>query len=74
MGIHFRKIRNLRKILILTKTRLSRLKKWDEEFALKYTSEIRLITYKEMQTLFPHSTIWKEKIFIFSKSFVAHNL
>ena len=59
---------------ILTKTRLSRLKKWDEEFALKYTSEIRLITYKEMQNFFPHSTIWKEKIFIFSKSFVAHNL
>lgn len=35
--------------------------------------EIQLLSHSEMQRLFPESTIWEEKLLIFSKSFVAHN-
>lgn len=61
------------KLFILTKTKLSRLKKWDQKFAEQYVNEIRLLNIKEMTILFPKSKIYYEKIFCFNKSFTAHN-
>ena len=61
------------KYWILTKTKLSRLKKWDEKFAKQYLQEIRLISEKEMKTLFPTSKIYFEKFLGLNKSFTAHN-
>lgn len=59
---------------ILTKTKLSRGKKWDPEFAKGYLEEIRLLSLKEMKHLFPGSAIWKEKFMLGNKSFILHNL
>ncbi|MDA7707924.1 class I SAM-dependent methyltransferase [Flavobacteriaceae bacterium] len=61
------------KYLILTKTKLSRLKKWDKNFAKQYINEIRLLSLKEMKILFPKSKIYFEKFFGMNKSFTAHN-
>lgn len=61
------------KYLILTKTKLSRLKKWDENFAHQYIKEIRLINLKEMKELFPNSKIYFEKFMGMNKSFTMHN-
>ncbi len=58
---------------VLLKTPLSRGRKWDKAFATQYVDEIRLLSYNEMQTLFPSSKIYKEKFFGMSKSFTAHN-
>jgi hypothetical protein len=41
--------------------------------ARKQVDEIKLLSRTEMSRLFPESTIWEEKLLIFSKSFVAHN-
>jgi predicted SAM-dependent methyltransferase len=61
------------KYFILTKTKLSRLKKWDKNFAIQYINEIRLLSEKETKTLFPKSTIYYEKFFGMNKSFTMHN-
>ncbi len=61
------------KFWILTKTKLSRLKKWDEKFAKQYIQEIRLISEKEMKILFPNSKIYFEKFLGMNKSFTTHN-
>jgi len=61
------------KYLILTKTKLSRLKKWDKNFAKQYIKEIRLLSEKEMKTLFPKSKIYFEKFLGMNKSFTMHN-
>ena len=61
------------KYFILTKTKLSRLKKWDKKFASQYIEEIRLLSEKEMKTLFPKSKIYFEKFFGMNKSFTMHN-
>jgi 2-polyprenyl-3-methyl-5-hydroxy-6-metoxy-1,4-benzoquinol methylase len=58
---------------LLTKTILSRGHKWDKKFAQQYVEEIRLITLKEMKTLFSESKIYKEKFLGLTKSFTAHN-
>lgn len=58
---------------ILTKTKLSRMKKWNSKFAKNYIEEIRLISKKEMKILFPSSKIYKEKILGLTKSFTSHN-
>lgn len=58
---------------ILTKTRLSRLKKWSHQDAKQYVDEIRLISYREFKRLFPRSQMYKEKIMGLTKSFTAHN-
>ena len=60
--------------LILTKTKLSRMQKWDPEFAKGYLEEIRLLSLSEMKKLFPQSHIYFEKIFGLNKSFVFHTL
>lgn len=62
------------KYFILINTRLSRLRKWDKDFAKQYVAEIRLITRKEMRQLFPNSTLYLEKVGGLIKSFTAHNL
>ncbi|SHM56721.1 Methyltransferase domain-containing protein [Cyclobacterium lianum] len=60
--------------LILTKTKLSRMQKWDPDFARAYLQEIRLLSYGEMKTFFPDSDIYFEKFFGLNKSFVFHTL
>ncbi|UCS95708.1 class I SAM-dependent methyltransferase [Echinicola marina] len=60
--------------VILTKTKLSRFKKWDSKQAQQYIDEIRLISENEMRQLFPTSTIHHEKFIGLNKSFYAHNL
>ncbi|MFD2203718.1 class I SAM-dependent methyltransferase [Shivajiella indica] len=59
---------------ILTKTKLSRMQKWDPGHARQYLEEIRLISHQEMKRLFPNARIYKEKMWGMNKSFTAHNL
>ena len=61
------------KYLILTKTKLSRLKTWDKNFAKQYIKEIRLLNLKEIKLLFPTSKIYFEKFLGMNKSFTMHN-
>ena len=61
------------KYLILIKTKLSRLKKWDKNFAKQYIKEIKLLSMKEMKVLFPNSKIYFEKFLGMNKSFTMHN-
>lgn len=58
---------------VLTKTKLSRGRKWDENFAKQYIDEILLPSENEFKFLFPNANIWKEKFLFMTKSFVAHN-
>lgn len=69
----FQYIPNKLKYLILTKTKLSRLKKWDDKFAKQYIKEIRLLKLKELKILFPNSKIYFEKFIGMNKSFTMHN-
>jgi hypothetical protein len=60
--------------LVLTKTKLSRGKKWNKKFAKEYIQEIRLLSLKEMKYLFPKSKN-KDEIFLgMKKSYTLHNL
>ncbi len=59
---------------ILTKTKLSRWRKWQRGDAKQYLDEIRLINKREMRKLFPNSTIFCEKFLGMTKSFTAHNM
>jgi hypothetical protein len=61
------------KHFLLTKTRLSRGKFWDKQFAQQYINEIRLLDESEMVALFPNGLIYKERFFGLVKSFTAHN-
>lgn len=61
------------KYKVLTKTKLSRLKKWSHEDARQYVDEIRLISYREFKSLFPRSKMYKEMFMGLVKSFTAHN-
>lgn len=58
----------------LTKTKVSRLHKWEPKHARQYLDEIRLLTLKEMKSLFPESSIYKEIWLGMTKSICAHNL
>lgn len=58
---------------ILTKTKISRFKKWDDSYARQYLDEIRLISEKEMKLLFPESVLYYEKFAWMKKSFISHN-
>lgn len=62
------------KYFILTKTPLSRMARWDKDFARQYINEIRLLSEQEMRELFPGSKIYYEKLAGLTKSFTAHNL
>lgn len=59
---------------ILTKTKLSRLRRWSAADASQYQEEIRLLNANEMKVLFPESSLLKEKALGLTKSFTAHNL
>lgn len=61
------------KYTILTKTSLSRLKKWDEQDARQYVDEIRLLSFREFKEMFPDSMMYKEMFMGMVKSFTAHN-
>jgi predicted SAM-dependent methyltransferase len=61
-------------LFILTKTKLSRLRRWDQREAQQYLDEIRLLNETEMKMLFPGSHILKEKVLGMTKSLTAHNL
>ena len=61
-------------LFLLTKTKLSRMKRWEKAAAQQYLDEIRLLNEKEMRKLFPGSKILKEKAVGLTKSLTAHNL
>lgn len=44
----------------------------NKEKAIEQVREIRLLTFKEMQQLFPDAKIYKEKFLGLNKSFVAY--
>ncbi len=59
---------------LLTKTKVSRLRKWPFNAAQQYLDEIRLLDEKEMKLLFSGATIYREKFLGIIKSISAHNL
>lgn len=59
---------------ILTKTKLSRMQKWNPKDAKQYLDEIRLLSKDEMQRLFPQSSIYVERFLAAKKSFTAYNI
>jgi predicted SAM-dependent methyltransferase len=61
-------------LFLLTKTKLSRMKRWEKAEAKQYLEEIRLLDEKEMKALFPEAKILKEKAAGLTKSLTAHNL
>ena len=70
----FQFLPNSLKFFILTKTKMSRLKKWDKELAKQYIDEIRLMNFNEIKTLFPNCKVYFEKFLGMNKSFTVHNL
>lgn len=58
---------------VLTKTKLSRLHRWDPQQAKSYVEEIRLLSLKEMKRLFPTGKVYYEKFLGMDKSFSLHN-
>lgn len=61
------------KYFILTKTPLSRGKKWNSVDAQQYIDEIRLLSLNEMKELFPGADFYMEEFYGLVKSFTAHN-
>jgi 2-polyprenyl-3-methyl-5-hydroxy-6-metoxy-1,4-benzoquinol methylase len=61
-------------LFILTKTKLSRLKKWSSAEASQYIAEIRLLNAQEMRALFPGASLLKEKVLGLTKSITSHTL
>ena len=70
----FQFLPNSLKFFILTKTKMSRLKKWDKKLAKQYIDEIRLMNFNEIKTLFPNCKVYFEKFLGMNKSFTVHNL
>jgi hypothetical protein len=62
------------KIYLQTRTSLINGVKYDREYAENIVNEIRLLTKKEMQSLFPSSNLYVERFFGLAKSFVLYNL
>lgn len=58
---------------VLTKTKLSRMQRWDPKQARAYVEEIRLLSLKEMKQLFPGGKVYYEKLLGMNKSFTLHN-
>lgn len=59
---------------LLTKTKLSRMKRWKPERAREYIQEIRLMGRKEFHSLFPGSKLFKERAAGMAKSYVVYTL
>lgn len=62
------------KYALLTKTRISRGRKWAPQLARQYIDEIRLLSIGDMARLFPASHLYLEKVAGLVKSITAHNL
>jgi hypothetical protein len=62
------------KIFLQTRTSLINGVKYDRQYAENIVKEIRLLTRKEMQSLFPNSSLYVERFFGLAKSFVLYNL
>ncbi len=60
-------------LYLLTKTKVSRFRRWEPKAAQQYLDEIRLLNKSEMIRLFPGSKILKEKVLGMTKSLTAHN-
>lgn len=58
---------------VLTKTKLSRMQRWEPQQARSYVEEIRLLSLKEMKQLFPGAKVYREKFLGLDKSFSLHN-
>ncbi|NVJ87198.1 MAG: class I SAM-dependent methyltransferase [Algoriphagus sp.] len=58
----------------LTKTPLSRFRKWEPQAAHQYLEEIRLLDESEMKRLFPEGKVYREKFLGMTKSITLHNL
>lgn len=58
---------------VLTRTKLSRMHKWNPKYAKQYLEEIRLLTLQEMKQLFPEAKVFCEKFLGMNKSFTLHN-
>jgi SAM-dependent methyltransferase len=61
------------KIFLQTKTSLINGVKYDREYARNMVDEIKLLSKKDMQKLFPKSNLLIERFLWFAKSFVAYN-
>lgn len=61
-------------LFLLTRTKLSRFKRWTIKDAQQYLDEIRLLNQAEMKALFPGSKLLNEKVLGLIKSITAHNL
>jgi hypothetical protein len=67
----------LPKILVyflLTRTKISRFRRWEQKAAQQYLDEIRLLNASEMKVLFPDSKLLRERVLGLTKSITAHNL
>jgi hypothetical protein len=64
--------RNLQKF-ILTKTKLSRGRKWDKERAEIITMEIKLLSKRDLIALFPRAKIYTETFIGLDKSYTVYN-
>ena len=58
---------------ILTKTPIAHGKRWEPEMAKTWLAELRLLSKKEVRTLFPDSLLYVETFLGMTKSFTAHN-
>lgn len=58
---------------LLTNTPVAHGHRWSQEMATTWLKEIQLLSHNEFKTLFPNSTIYKEKFLGTNKSFTAHN-
>jgi predicted SAM-dependent methyltransferase len=58
---------------ILTRTRLSRGRRRTRDWAEDYLNQLRLLSLKEFERLFPGDQIFQEKLLGMTKSFTAYN-
>jgi 2-polyprenyl-3-methyl-5-hydroxy-6-metoxy-1,4-benzoquinol methylase len=58
---------------VLTKTKLSRMQRWEPQQARSYVEEIRLLSLNEMKQLFRSAKVYREKFLGLDKSFSLHN-
>jgi len=62
------------KVFLQTRTSLINGVRYDREYAENIVEEIRLLSRKEMQELFPKSSLYVERFLGLAKSFVFYNL
>ena len=62
------------KFIIMKHSKLVRGRKHNMEEIHRAHNEIQLLSYSDLSKLFPGSSIYKEKIFGFTKSFIVNNM